>query len=230
MPSVDYEWNLSVTDARKDQYRLKGDLVVSGLSLPDINFIMSVGVAYSDRAREAFAVGTPTYLDGSAVDESIVYSCSERSEFPYIPGLYAYREGPAICKLLNSLPGLPNLVVFDAQGTAHPKGFGLAAHIGVIYDIPTIGLTRKLLIGKPDPVDEGDGASAWIHDRSGTRVGVAHRFLAKCELAFASPGHRTNLDVVHAYCNGIKSVRSCFPSALATVHERANRLAKSAKV
>jgi deoxyribonuclease V len=230
MHEIEYEWNLPVADARENQKRLRSGLVVDHLDLSAVRFILNIGVSYSERTKVAFAVAMPSHPNGSPVDETLQYSCSERSEFPYIPGLYAYREGPAICKLINSLPGLPDLIVFDAQGTAHPKGFGLAAHIGVIYNVPTLGLTRKLLIGRSDNVDETDRASAHIRDRSGSQIGVAYRFLGKCEVSFASPGHRTNLHTVQAYCDAITSVRSCFPSALSMVHERANRLAKASRI
>ncbi|MGV9865683.1 endonuclease V [Rhodococcus koreensis] len=229
MNEIEYDWDLSPTEARKDQQRAKRKLVTSPFSLEKVRFVLTVGVAYSGSSKDAFVVAMPAFKDGSPVDETQVYCCVAHSEFPYIPGLYAYREGPAICKLLNSLPGLPEIIVFDAQGTAHPKGFGLAAHIGVIYDVPTLGVTRKLLTGRHDPVDSADRGRSYVRDRSGSPIGVACRFLARCEPSFASPGHRTDLATVRDYCDGIISVRGCFPSALSLVHEHANRLARKAQ-
>ncbi|WNV77836.1 endonuclease V [Geodermatophilus sp. DSM 44513] len=194
-----------------------------------VRFALAIGVSYSVRDKEAVAVAMPMRLDGTPIDESHIIVSRQASDFPYIPGMFVYREGPAICSLLNGLPGLPSLLVFDAQGTAHPRRFGLAAHIGVLYDVPTIGLTRKLLIGRAPALAETDGARSFIKDREGKVVGLACRLRSRCEPIYLSPGHRADMSSLVGYVEGIKSVRSCFPAALALVHERANHLANTGR-
>lgn len=220
-------WDLSIAEAKQDQARVKKKLVAASVDLDRIRYVVAIGVAYSSKSREAVAVCTPMLTSGAPVDGNHLVA-REPSGFPYVPGLFFYREGPAICSLLDSLPGLPQLAVFDSQGIAHPRGLGLAAHIGVLYGIPTIGMTRKLLHGRASPLAEEDGATSSIRDRSGTEIGLAVRFKARCEPIYCSPGNMVNSSTLLAYCKQVKSVRSCLPEALAIVHQRANTLARSA--
>ncbi|WP_225953757.1 endonuclease V [Kibdelosporangium phytohabitans] len=219
-------WDLSVSEAKQDQQRVKAGLVHQPLQLSDLPYALAVGVAYSEGAGEAVAVCTSMLISGSQIDPDSYMVSRALSDFPYVAGFFVYREGPAICELLDSLPGLPRLIVFDSQGVAHPRGLGLAAHIGVLYDVPTIGITRKLLSGRASPVPSRDGATAPIKGRSGSEIGIAVRFKGRCEPVYCSPGHRTDLATIKSYCQGVRAVRSCFPEALALVHQKANILAR----
>jgi deoxyribonuclease V len=228
-PERQIDPSFSVPEAKADQVRLRGLLRTQSLDLSRVRYALAIGVSYSERRKKAVAVATPMLITGGAVDDRQFYTVSEESPFPYVPGLFAYREGPAICTLLESLPGLPDLLVFGAQGTAHPRRFGLAAHLGVIYNVPTLGITRKLLVGRAPHLPETDHARAFVRDRSGSNVGVVCRFLARSEPVYSSPGHLTDLKTLVAYCDQVSSVRSSLPSALALVHERANRYARDLK-
>src|SRR2546421_5496810 len=96
-------WNMSVSDAKANQRRAKSFLVSSDLDLSEISYVLALGVAFSERAHEAVAVAAPMLLTGALMPgEPIV--AREISNFPYVGGLFVYREGPAVCKLLESLP------------------------------------------------------------------------------------------------------------------------------
>jgi deoxyribonuclease V len=220
------DWTDNPDEARHEQLDLKARLVSSPLNLAGMDYALAIGVAYSERSSVAVAVAANMFLNGQLVDPENYYSATVETRFPYIPGLFAYREGPAICMLLNSLPGLPPLAIFDAQGIAHPRGFGLAAHIGVLYDIPTMGLTRRPLFGHAEAPSEEDAAMTDITDRRGRIIGTCVRLRARCEPIYGSPGHRTDVRSMRNLLTELSSFHSCYPKALAFVHETANRLAR----
>ena len=109
--------------------------------------------------------------------------------FPYVPGLFAYREGPALTALLDGLGERPDLAIMDVQGVAHPRGIGLAAHVGALYDVPTIGITRKRIWGRHERVPAGWRDATASGERP--TIGWAYRRKADDEPVFASPGHKT---------------------------------------
>lgn len=219
-------WEMSVSDAKANQERVKSFLVTSDLDLAHVKYALAVGVSFSERTQEAVAVAAPMLLTGALMSGDPIVA-REISDFPYVAGLFVYREGPAVCKLLESLPGLPPLIVFDSQGIAHPRGLGMAAHIGVLYDVPTLGLTRKRLSGAYRDLVEQDKATAPLVNKNDKVVGLAVRFKSRCEPVFGSPGHRTSVRTLSDYCSGIRRIRGCMPEGLAIVHQEANKLARA---
>ena len=114
------------------------------------------------------------------------------SEFPYISGYLSFREGPAIAKALKGLKRRPELLIFDGQGIAHPKGLGIAAFMGALLDMPSIGCAKTRLVGEyvePGPM-RGD-ASPLIY--KGVEVGAVLRTQDNTRPLFVSPGHRIDI-------------------------------------
>jgi deoxyribonuclease V len=112
--------------------------------------------------------------------------------FPYIPGFLSFREGSVIIEALNGLKIKPHVILFDGQGIAHPKGMGIAAHIGVILDIPAIGCAKSRLIGEYK--DPGIKRGKWSFLKYKNRtVGAVLRTKDNVRPVFISPGHRTDL-------------------------------------
>lgn len=112
--------------------------------------------------------------------------------FPYVPGLLSFRELPAVLKALESLPHLPDLILCDGQGIAHPRRLGIASHLGVILDHPTIGVGKSRLIGHHDPVPDRRGAWVPLRDR-GETIGAVLRTRPGVKPIYVSPGHRVSL-------------------------------------
>jgi deoxyribonuclease V len=112
--------------------------------------------------------------------------------FPYIPGFLSFREGPVIIEVLKKLKIKPHVILFDGQGIAHPKGLGIASHIGVIIDIPTIGCAKSRLIGeyKHPGIKKGKASSLKYH---GKVVGSVVRTRDTIRPLFVSPGHLIDL-------------------------------------
>lgn len=120
------------------------------------------------------------------------------TRFPYIPGLLSFRELPALVDALNALSRRPDLLLCDGQGIAHPRRLGIASHLGVVTDIPAIGVAKTRLCGTHGPVPEARGA--WTPLRDGQDlIGAVLRTRVGAKPLFISPGHRISLNTAIHY-------------------------------
>ena len=144
---------------------------------------------------------------------------SRAADFPYVPGYLGFREVPALVAAWARLDPKPGLLLVDGQGLAHPRGMGLATHLGVMLDVPTIGVAKSLLVGEGEPDPEpGDAAPIlW----KGARIGVALRTRRGARPLYVSIGHRVSLDtavaLVRAACDGRR-----LPVPIRAAHAAAN--------
>ncbi|RMD69861.1 MAG: deoxyribonuclease V [Gammaproteobacteria bacterium] len=120
------------------------------------------------------------------------------TRFPYIPGLLSFREVPAVLEAMKDLKDFPDLLLCDGQGIAHPRRFGIACHIGVLCDLPSIGVAKKRLIGEHGPVPDERGAWVPLWDR-GERIGAVLRTRPHVKPLYISPGHRITLETAVDY-------------------------------
>jgi deoxyribonuclease V len=111
------------------------------------------------------------------------------TDFPYISGLLAFREIPAIMKALDCLTEKPDLLMVDGQGVSHPRRLGIAAHLGVVSGLPAIGIAKSRLSGKFAELGEGPFAQSPLTDK-GENIGTVLRSKEKCNPLFISAGHR----------------------------------------
>lgn len=116
--------------------------------------------------------------------------------FPYIPGLLSFREGPAVLAAWAKLKNKPDLLMFDGQGIAHPRGIGIASQMGLWLDRPTIGVAKSKLYGKHEEVGPERGDRAELIDRKGNVIGHVLRTKERTKPLYVSPGHL--IDVEHA--------------------------------
>jgi deoxyribonuclease V len=149
-----------------------------------------IDVAYLKSTNRCYAgvvvidVATNEILDQStAVVEST---------FPYVPGLLTFREAPAVIEALSAIPA-PDLLVFDGQGYAHPRRMGLASHMGLIYDRPSLGLAKSRLIGTHDEPGGNAGDASPLYDGE-EQIGWELRSKANCKPIYVSPGHRISVE------------------------------------
>ena len=126
-----------------------------------------------------------------AVVEQHVARCPLR--FPYVPGLLSFREAPAILSVLRKLRCVPDAFLFDGQGLAHPRRFGLACHVGVLIDRPSLGCAKSLLIGKCRTPGVRVGSTAPI-EHDGECIGMAVRTRNRVKPIYVSLGHRLSLE------------------------------------
>lgn len=115
------------------------------------------------------------------------------TRMPYIPGLLSFRELPAVLEALAGLPEQPGLVFVDGQGIAHPRGLGIAAHLGVITGLPTIGVAKTILVGTHEPLGERRGDSVPLMYR-GRTIGTVLRSKQRVRPLIVSPGHRVSIE------------------------------------
>ena len=116
--------------------------------------------------------------------------------FPYIPGFLAFREGPAVLAAWSKLQNKPDLLMFDGQGIAHPRGVGIAAQMGLWLERPTIGVAKSRLYGRHEEVGPQRGDRANLLDKSGNIIGTVLRTRERANPLYVSPGHL--IDVEHA--------------------------------
>ncbi|MGC9444547.1 MAG: endonuclease V [Candidatus Methanospirareceae archaeon] len=145
-------------------------------------------------------------------------------EFPYIPGLLAFREAPALLAAFRKLSSQPDLVIVDGGGINHPRYAGLATHIGVLLDIPTIGVTKKLLCGTGElPTVEGDARVIRYDNRE---VGYYLKSKTGCRPIIVAPGHKV------AFQTALQLTKACIlrhklPEPVRIAHLSANNVKRS---
>ena len=126
--------------------------------------------------------------------ELIEYAIArEPTSFPYVPGLLSFREVPAVLKALEQLVKLPQLLLCDGQGIAHPRRLGIASHLGVLLDLPTIGVAKSRLVGTHAEVGEEKGDRVPLKDGDET-IGAVLRTRARVKPLYISAGHRISLE------------------------------------
>ncbi|HEX5542072.1 MAG TPA: endonuclease V [Micromonospora sp.] len=176
-------------EAVQDRLRPLVDLLGPGPRAP--RTVAGLDVAYaadSDLLAAAVVVLDPRTL--AVVDAAV---STGRAAFDYVPGLFAFRELPALLDALGRLTIAPDLLVCDGHGLAHPRRFGLACHLGVVTGLPAIGVAKKPLVGCWEP--PGRRRGAWAPLRDGTEtVGRVLRTRDGVKPVFVSVGHRMSLD------------------------------------
>jgi deoxyribonuclease V len=118
--------------------------------------------------------------------------------FPYVPGLLSFRETPAVLAAYERLSTRPDMVIVDGQGYAHRRRFGIACHLGVLLDVPSIGSAKSLLVGRHGPLGEERGATTQLIDRHEV-VGMVVRTRQKVNPLYVSIGHRIDLPTAVEY-------------------------------
>lgn len=182
-------WDVSVNEAFSIQNSLRKGAIDKD-TLNDIEHVGGVDAAYDlsmDRACCVIAVFS--YSSNELV--SFSYSIGKIS-FPYIPGLFAFREGPLIEKAFDSLELIPDLLIFDGHGICHPTGMGIATHMGIFLDIPTIGCAKNHLFGTYDEPGSLRGNTTYIYSL-GRVIGCVLRTKDNVKPVFISQGHRISL-------------------------------------
>lgn len=187
-----HPWKVSVDQAVAIQNDLR-QRVVRENRLGEIRRVAGVDISTKDTGRAAVVV--LSFPDLALTEKAMV----ERSlEFPYIPGLLSFREAPIILAAFEKLRREPDLIIVDGQGIAHPRRFGIACHIGVILDKPTIGCAKSILVGRgPEPARE---AGSWSELRvEGEVVGAAVRTREGVKPVYVSIGHKIDLPAAIHY-------------------------------
>ncbi|APF39094.1 MULTISPECIES: deoxyribonuclease V [Chelatococcus] len=182
-------WAVTPRDAVVLQQDLRGEIDTSRpLSLPDVRLIAGVDVSIKNGLSRAAVVVTS--LPDFAVIETVL--ATRPTPFPYVPGLLSFREGPVLEEAFSKLGTEPDVFIFDGMGIAHPRRIGIASHMGLWLEKPTIGCGKTLLVGRFEALGLKKGAAAPLVDK-GETIGVALRTRERVSPVFISPGHRIDL-------------------------------------
>ncbi len=144
------------------------------------------------------------------------------TSFPYVPGLLSFRELPAVLEALEQLKQLPDLLLCDGQGYAHPRRIGIASHLGVLTDIPSIGVGKTRLIGEHRPVADERGAWQPLLDK-GEVIGAVLRTRKGVKPLYISAGHRISLESAIEYVMGC-TTRFKLPETTRMAHKYASNI------
>ncbi len=181
-------WRVSVAEALQLQQqwaqRVRRQLELLG----DITFVAGIDAAYG--GNQVLAAVVVMRFPELRVVDTIVHA--RPVEFPYVPGLLSFREAPAILEALQALRIRPDILLCDGQGIAHPRRLGLASHIGIATDLPTIGCAKSLLCGVASEPSHVRGATAPVWDR-GELIAMAVRTRPRVKPVYVSIGHRVDL-------------------------------------
>ncbi|WP_395111356.1 endonuclease V [Actinomadura sp. SCN-SB] len=190
-----HPWPDTAAEAMAVQDRLRPLLVLDEPGPASPRTVAGLDVSYADGdgpTRLAAAVVVLETRTLSVVETSVV---TGTAAFPYVPGLFAFRELPALIEALKRLTVVPDVLVCDGYGVAHPRRFGLACHLGVLTGLPSFGVAKTPFTGSYDPPGEERGASAPLRDSgTGEVIGRALRTREGVKPVFVSVGHRIGLD------------------------------------
>src|SRR4028119_2202343 len=190
-----HPWPQTIEEAIAIQEQLRSEVITENQRSP-VRYVAGVDVGYdsADEVSRA-AVTVLSFPDLQLQQQAVVRS---PTAFPYIPGFLSFREVPAVLEALENISLRPDLILCDGQGIAHPRRFGLACHLGVLTDMPTIGVAKSLLVGKHDELPLEKGSWQPLRYR-GETVGVVLRSRTGVRPLYVSPGHRISLPTAIDY-------------------------------
>lgn len=193
--AIEHPWNLSPVEAIALQRDLAAWVETADRLPGPIHSVAGVDVGFEEGGRVTRAAVAILRFPDLLPLHSAIARCP--TGFPYVPGLLSFRELPAVLEALRQLPALPDVILCDGQGRAHPRRFGLACHLGVLLDRPTLGVGKTRLIGthaEPGP-DKGDRTP--LLDK-GEVIGAVLRTRPGVKPLYVSCGHRVGLDTAVA--------------------------------
>jgi deoxyribonuclease V len=184
-----HPWDLSPSDAIALQRKLRAEVISDRpIDLGAIRLVAGVDVSVKNEESQA-AIVVVTYPGFLPVETVLA---RRPTPFPYIPGLLSFREGPVLEEAFDKLKAEPDVFLFDGMGIAHPRRIGIASHMGLWLDRPTIGCGKTLLCGRYGPLPDEKGSAAPLVDQ-GETIGVALRTRTAKNPMFISPGHLADI-------------------------------------
>lgn len=185
-----HAWPSTVEEAILIQEQLRNQVITSDKLQEPVQYVAGVDMGFeADGTISRAAVAVLSFPDLEVIETSLAH---RPTTFPYIPGFLSFREIPAVLDALEKIKTTPDLILCDGQGIAHPRRFGIASHLGVIVDIPTIGVAKSLLIGKHEELPETRGNwRSLIH--KGEIIGAVLRSRTGVKPLYVSSGHRISL-------------------------------------
>ena len=209
-----HSWKVNVEEAIQIQENLRNRIILEK-TFTEVKTIGGGDVAYSgDRNFLFAAIVVLSFPKMETIDSA---TAQGEIHFPYIPGLLSFREGPILIKAFQKLKIKPDVMIFEGQGIAHPRGNGLASHMGLWLDLPSIGCTKTPLLNDFACPGPSKGSFELIRNE-GKEVGAVLRTKENVKPLFISPGHRidlqTSIQLILETCHGFRT-----PEPLRRAHQ-----------
>lgn len=199
-----HSWNLTPKDAIALQKELAGQVIRRG-KIKECTFIAGADISYNRFSPDLYAAVVVLRADDMTVVETA--KTAGKATFPYVPGLLTFREAPLLLELFARLEHRPDVLMVDGQGVAHPRRIGIASHLGLLLNLPTIGCAKSRLIGEFEMPAVKAGASNPLYapiratDTASRKapakrevIGSVVRTKDNCKPLFISVGHLLDLD------------------------------------
>ncbi|MBW4439921.1 MAG: deoxyribonuclease V [Plectolyngbya sp. WJT66-NPBG17] len=193
-----HEWALTAEAAIVIQQELRQEVITQD-RFGAVQYVAGIDVGFEQEGTiTRAAVAVLTYPELQFCDQAIA---RRPTTFPYIPGFLSFREVPAVLDALEQVKTIPDLLLCDGQGLAHPRRFGIACHLGVLTNLPTVGVAKSRLIGTHAEVPNQRGAWVPLLQKSET-IGAVLRTRIGTNPLYISSGHRVSLETAIAYVMG----------------------------
>jgi len=219
-----HPWSVDVDEALRIQEDLRKRILLKK-TFSEVRTIGAGDAAYSKDENLFF--GAIVVLSFPRLERVDVATANGEIKFPYIPGFFSFREGPILIKCFRKLKVKPDLMIFDGHGINHPRGIGLASHMGLWLDLPSIGCAKTPLSSKEFRFPKPSKGSCELIRREGKEVGAILRTRKNVKPVFVSPGHRidllTSIQFILATCRGFR-----IPEPLRLAHQVASLLRQKA--
>jgi deoxyribonuclease V len=222
-----HSWDVTVEEARDLQSRLKNEIDVSSrLDFSSVKIVAAADISFNKYENILYAgVVLVSYPDLETIS---VHRIKTLAGFPYIPGYLSFREAPAIIEIFRQVKIKPDALLCDGQGIAHPRAFGLASHLGLLLDIPSIGCAKSVLVGEFQKPCTTRGSTAELI-YGGKTVGMALRTRDHVKPIFVSTGHKIHIS------DALQLVLSCcpryrIPEPIRQAHRAVNELRQEDKI
>ncbi|PIG94565.1 deoxyribonuclease V [Gloeocapsopsis sp. IPPAS B-1203] len=214
-----HAWSLTIEEAIALQEKLTKEVITVDKIPQPVQYVAGVDMGFEASGTiSRAAVAVLSFPDLQLQEYAIA---RRETSFPYIPGLLSFREIPALLDALAKIHITPDLILCDGQGIAHPRRLGIASHLGLILDMPTIGVAKSLLVGKHQEVLNIKGSWQPLQHR-GETIGAALRTRIGTKPVYISSGHRVSLPTAIDY------VLQCTPKyRLPETTRIADKLSKS---
>jgi deoxyribonuclease V len=190
-----HEWPLTVEEAIAIQNQLQPEVITED-QLGDVRYVAGVDMGFEEGGAVSRAAVVVLSFPELELQEQAI--ARRPTTFPYIPGFLSFREIPAVLDAMEKISTMPDLILCDGQGIAHPRRFGIASHLGVLIDMPTIGVAKSLLVGKHDELPEEKGSWQPLRYRGGI-IGAVLRSRTSVKPLYVSSGHRVSLPTAIDY-------------------------------
>jgi deoxyribonuclease V len=196
--NLNHSWVKTVAEAKEIQQQLRDKVIITD-KVKEVRYVAGVDIGFEDNYKiSKAAIAVLSYPELELVEQAIARI---PTAFPYVPGYLSFREIPAILAALPQLQQVPDLILCDGQGFAHPRRLGLACHLGVLLDLPTIGVAKSRLIGEHESVPLQKGSWQPLIDH-GETIGVVLRSRTNIKPIYVSVGHKISLSTAISYVMG----------------------------